>query len=373
MRKVVLFVVFSLILLVSLQNCKPEPPVTPPPTDADSLYVGTPYSFVGISPPLFRFPSITTPYKDSLTLEGIELGRRLFYDKHLSSTGQMACASCHKQEFAFSDAGNAKSANVFGPTRRNAPSIENLLWSSKLFWDGRAGSLGDQAKDAFHGEQNMDIPNSISYLKSDSTYTRLFRKAFGRPGDVTEEKIYIAVQQFMMTLISSNSHFDKVQRGQESFTPSEASGYQLFLASDRGDCLHCHQLGNSFLFTNNLFSNNGLDSVGSVNDYADKGRGEVSMNANDYGKFRNSSLRNIELTAPYMHDGRYQTLDQVINFYSDSIHNSGTVDPLMYVIVDHPDGHRNFSPQEHEDLKNFLKSLTDTVFTHNPAFGDPFQ
>ena len=372
MRKFFLFISISAVAILSLQNCKPEPHIAPPHTDADSLYAGTPYSFTSLNPPLFRFPPITNSYKDSLTLEGIELGRRLFYDKHLSSTGQLACASCHKQEFAFSDAGNAKSTNVTGPTRRNAPSIENLLWTSKLFWDGRAATLGAQAKDAFHGEQNMDIPNSITYLKSDSTYARLFRKAFGRPGDVTEDKIYLAVQQFMMTLISSNSHFDKVQRQQEQFTASEANGFQLFNDPSRGDCTHCHSFGNTFLYTNNLFSNNGIDSVATIYDYVDKGRGDISGNTNENGRFKNPSLRNIALTGPYMHDGRYQTLDQVLNYYSDSIHNSGTVDPLMFVILDHADGKRHFTQQEHDDLMSFLNSLTDTTFTHDPAFSSPF-
>lgn len=375
MRKIFLFAAFGLLVLLMLQNCKPEhsqPPTNP--NDPDSLYAGTPYSFANLNPPLFRFPAITNPYKDSLTREGIELGRRLFYDKHLSSTGTFACANCHKQEFAFSDGGNAKSTNVFGLTKRNAPAIQNLLWAGKLFWDGRSATLGEQAKDAFHGEQNMDVPNAVAYLKSDSTYTRLFRKAFGRPGDVTEEKIFLALQQFMMTLISSNSHFDKVQRGQEAFNNSEGNGFQLFLDLSRGDCTHCHVStgGSTFLMTDNLFRNNGIDSVATNNDYVDKGRGEISTITTDNGKFRDPSLRNIALTGPYMHDGRYLTLDQVLNFYSDSIKNSGTVDPLMFSVVGHADGKRQFTQQEHDDLISFLNSLTDTVFTHNPAFSNPF-
>jgi len=371
MKKTIVFIVFGFFTLLLLQNCKPdknEPPLNP--NDPDSLYVGTTYT---IQKP-FRFPSISNTYKDSLTVEGIELGRRLFYDKRLSSTGLLSCASCHKQEFAFSDAGNAKSTNVFGLTKRNAPAIQNLLWAEKLFWDGRSASLAAQAKDAFHGEQNMDIPNAIAYLKTDSIYTRLFRKAFGRPGDITEEKIYLGLQQFMMILISSNSHFDKVQRGEEQFTSSEANGFQLFLDLSRGDCGHCHVStgGTTFLMTDNLFRNNGLDSVASNNEYLDKGRGEITANVNDNGKFRDPSLRNIALTGPYMHDGRYQTLDQILNFYSDSVKNSGTVDPLMFSVVGHPDGNRQFTQQEHDDLLNFLLSLTDTTFTHNPAFSNPF-
>lgn len=376
MRKSLLFVFSALMGLMLLQNCKPEKPDAPlNPADPDSLYIGTPYSFSNINPPLFRFPSIRHPYKDSLTYEGVELGRRLFYDKHLSVNQQTACANCHKQEFAFSDGGVAKSMNAGGiATRRNTPAIQNLLWTDKLFWDGRAKSLAEQAKDAFHNEQNMDVSAGIQYLKSDSVYTRLFRKAFGRPGDITEDKIYMALQQFMMTLISSNSHFDKVQRGQEQFTESEARGLQLFTNPDRGDCTHCHVSdgGSSFLMTDNLFRNNGLDVVATVNDYADKGRGEVTANSYDFGKFKDPTLRNIALTGPYMHDGRYQTLDQVLNFYSDSVVNSGNVDVLMFSSVYLPDGKRHFTVEEHTDLMNFLNAFTDTVFTHNPAYSNPF-
>ncbi len=371
MKKTFVVIAVGFLFLLLLQNCKPDKPLVPNHTDADSLYTGTPDTLWRP----YRFPNINHPYKDSLTKEGIELGRRLFYDKHLSSTGTLACGSCHKQEFAFSDAGNAKSINVFGPTKRNSPSIENLLWADKVFWDGRAGSLAAQAKDAFHGEQNMDIPNSISYLRSDSTYTRLFRKAFGRPGDITEEKIYLAVQEFMMTMISSNSPFDKAFRSEPGYnlTDSELNGFNIFI-SQAGECVHCHFDGSSLLFAPpNFFQNNGLDSAATVNDFVDKGRGEITGDINDYGKFKVPSLRNIALTAPYMHDGRFQTLEQVIDFYSDSTKTlSPNIDGFNLGLTIHPGGRFNFDDQQKLDLLNFLKSLTDTTFTHNPALSDPF-
>ena len=156
-------------------------------------------------------------------------------------------------------------------------------------------------------------------------------------------------------------------------TASELTGLELFNAADRGDCLHCHvSPSNTFLFTDHVFRNNGLDSVGSNTEYIDGGLGEINGNINDLGKFRDPTLRNIELTGPYMHDGRHATLDDVLNYYSDSVGNTGSVDAQMFVIVGHPDGRRHFTQQEHDDLMNFLKSLTDTVFTHNPAFSDPF-
>ncbi len=363
-----------LVAVISLQNCKHEEPDGPQnPADPDSLYTGVRYSFTTLNPPPFRFPVISHPYKDSLTLEGIELGRRLFYDTRLSSTGQLACASCHKQEFAFSDMGNAKSTNVFGPTKRNASAIENLLWASHSFWDGRVISMADAAKDAFHGEQSLDPVAAVAYLKTDSTYTRLFRKAFGRPGDITEAKIYLALQEFMMTMISYNSHFDKVQRGQETFTDSERRGFELFLSQD-AECVHCHTAGNNLLLAPaNLFQNNGLQKAATVNDFTDKGRGEVTGDVNDYGKFKVPSLRNVALSAPYMHDGRFQTLEQVIGFYSDSVKTlSPNIDGFNLGLQLHPDGRFNFDDQQKEDLLNFLRTLTDTTYTHNPAFSNPF-
>jgi cytochrome c peroxidase len=374
MKKFLLLTGAVLMAVLSLQNCKPDKTEGPSnPNDPDSLYAGTSYSFSTLNPPPFRFPLIEHPYKDSLTLEGIELGRRLFYDKHLSSTGLLSCASCHKQEFAFSDGGNAKSTNVFGPTKRNAPAVQNLLWATHTFWDGRANSMAAAAKDAYHGEQNMDPVGAIQYFKTDSTYTRLFRKVFGRPGDISEDKIYLAIQEFMMTMISYNSHFDKVQRGQEQFTASEQRGFDIFL-SQEGECVHCHTAGNNLLLApTNLFQNNGLDAAATINDFADKGRGEITGDGNDYGKFKVPSLRNVALTAPYMHDGRFQTLEQVIAFYSDSAKTlSPNIDGFNLGLSIHPEGKFGFDDQQKEDLLNFLRSLTDTTFTHNPAFSNPF-
>lgn len=366
MKRALLLIAAACFFVLGLQNCKPDPPVTPPDGEPDSLYTSTP---VTIDKP-FRFPNIQNTGADSLTVDGIELGRRLFYDKHLSSTGQTACASCHKQQYAFSDAGNTLSTNVFGLTKRNAPSIENLVWAGKIFWDGRAGTLAAQAQDAFHGEQDLNIPAAITYLQGDSTYVRLFKKAFGRPGDITEPKIYNAVQQFMMTLVSSNSHFDKVQRGEEQFTTSEAAGFQIW-ATETGDCFHCHTLGNTWLMTDNLFHNNGLDSTTTFEGFIDLGRGAISGNSADNGKFKSPSLRNIALTAPYMHDGRFQTLEQVIDFYSEGIKLSPTVDAIM-LKANHANGGVHLSAQQKADLLAFLYTLTDTTFVNNPATKDPF-
>ncbi|MES2620919.1 MAG: cytochrome c peroxidase [Bacteroidota bacterium] len=371
MKKTILAVSALLIIIFSLQNCKPDKPDEPDnPNDPDSLYVGTTYLFA--KP--FRFPTIDAQKTNGATYEGIELGRRLFYDEHLSRTGQLSCGSCHKQVFAFSDGGKAKSDNIFGPTKRNSPSIQNLLWTSRHFWDGRVNSLSDAGKDAFHGEQDLNIPGAITFLKNDSVYSRLFRKAFGRPGDVTEEKIYQAMQQFLMTLISSNSPFVKWQRGEQYPGASVDSGFTIFLDNNRGDCLHCHMLGNTLLMTDNAFHSNGLDDALTTNDYADKGRGQFINYPDSNGYFKAPSLRNIALTGPYMHDGRFHTLMDVINFYSTGVKKPVNFDGNMHLSTDTSklDGNRRFTPQEKQYLLDFFNSLTDTTFTNNPAFQNPF-
>ena len=356
-------------MAVTLQNCKPNKVTkNQPPSDADSLYTGSQYT---IAIPT-RFPTLNNPYKDSLTIEGVELGRMLFYDKHLSLHGDKSCASCHNFLYALSDSGKAKSTNEFGSTVRNAPALQNLAWASQLFWDGRANSLAGQAQDAYQHELGLMVQNAITYLRSDSTYTRLFRKAFGRPGDVTEPKIYKAVQQFVMTAVSGNSKLDKYLRSETQLTASEQMGYQIFL-TETGDCFHCHGStdGSTLLMTDNLFRNNGLDSAVNVTDLVDPGRGGITGVSADYGKFRDPSLRNIALTGPYMHDGRYTTLEQVINFYSDSLKLSPTIDLIM-LLPNHANGGVHLSTVQKQALLDFLNTLTDTSFINNPNLKSPF-
>jgi cytochrome c peroxidase len=367
-KSFLLFVVFAIALLL-LENCKRDPKIELHNTnsDPDSLYTGTKYAY----PPLFQFPTIHNAYKDSMTYEGIQLGRRLFYDKHLSLDGQKSCGSCHKALYALSDEGNAKSINEFGTTKRNAPAIQNLAWAPSLFWDGRQPTLAAQAQDAYQHELGLNVAGAISYLKTDSTYTRLFRKAFGRPGDITENKIYLAVQQFMMFAVSSNSRFDSVMRGQGTFTASEYNGFYNIFNTEKGDCFHCHAFGGNLLMTDNKFHNNGLDSATTINDFTDPGRGGITLNDADYGLFRSPSLRNIAVTGPYMHDGRYKTLEQVINFYIDSLKLSPTVDPIM-LKPNHANGGVHLSDADKQDLLNFLHTLTDPTFLNNPDLQDPF-
>lgn len=378
MKKIsLLFFVCGLASLLLLQNCKPEPPVKTP-NEPDSLFVGTPDTI--LAP--FKFPAVVIPAGITLTKEGVRLGRMLFYDPVLSSDSTLSCASCHKQEFAFADGGKALSTNVFGNlTRRNTPPLFNLVWMKDFFWDGRASLLTDQIADALQHEQNFISPLAINKLKANPEYLRLFKKAFGRPGEVNDENIKKALAQFMMKLVSADSKFDSVMRFQASFTPEENHGFYTLFMKDTGelngfgaDCFHCHaqsaSTSNLSLIDNN-FHNNALDQANTFNDFSDKGRGEVTGNMLDNGKFRTPHIRNIEVTGPYMRDGRFTTLDQVVEFYNSGLKTSPTVDPNMKFV--HQGGIRYLTNQDKADLIAFLKTLTDHRFLTDTAFSNPFH
>lgn len=367
--------IFSLFFITSfIPSCKTDPPLPPINGEPDSLYIGTPYT---ITPPQFGFPPIQIPPDNPLTIEGVQLGRMLFYDPALSSDSSISCGSCHKQEYAFADGGKVLSQNIFGPTTRNTPPLFNLIWMKKFFWDGRSDNLPMQVEDALLHEQNFIASASIPRLESNPEYARLFKKAFGRPGDITQQKIDKAISQFMMTLISSESKFDSFQRGQAMLSPSELRGFNLFITDTPqkgGDCFHCHadnSAGTSFTMIDNGFHNNGLTFANSFTDFPDLGQGGANGNMLDNGKFKTPHVRNIEVTGPYMHNGRFNTLEQVINFYNDSLKVSPTIDPFMKTV--YRGGLRYLSEQDKKDLVAFLKSLTDHRFLTNPDFSNPFD
>lgn len=380
MKRIFVAVVFCGVVLLLFSNCKREktPTKQPPPNPSDSAdYIGTRFHFTVP----FRFPDIAPNMVNdtgTMTVEGIQLGRMMFYDKHMSLDGHKACASCHIQKYAFSDAGHVLSTNEFGFTKRNAPTIQNLAFQPYFFWDGRQPTLIAQAGDASQHELGMIAVNFISYLQADTTYSKLFKKAFGHAGaNITEAMVFNALQQFEMTLISNNSTFDKVivQQG-GTFAPGspELAGLTLF-QNESGDCFHCHESGggSTLLFTDNLFRNNGLDSSSTFTGFPDLGRGAIDGVPDDNGKFKDPTLRNIALSSPYMRDGRYQTLTQVVNFYSDSTKLSPTIDPLMTLPNHHGGKGIEINAEQVAAIVAFLNTLTDTSFINNPAFSDPFK
>ncbi len=317
------------------------------------------------------------PSNNPQTVEGIALGRKLFFDPILSADGTQACASCHMPEFAFSDSAKFSTGITGATGDRQSMPIFNLAWNGfllaitdtpKLFWDGRASSLEEQALGPVVNpvEMNNTWNNAVASLQATSSYPNLFYAAFGT---TTIDSLLVAkaIAQFERTLISANSKFDRFLLGQESLTINEINGFTIFNDSEKGDCAHCHgsnnDNGHNPLWTDNLFHNNGLDAT-----FADLGRALVTGDPNDNGKFKTPSLRNLAYSAPYMHDGRFQTLDEVIDHYSTGVTISPTIDPLMELQAN---GGSNLTGPEKADLKAFLLTLSDPAFINNPAFQEP--
>lgn len=343
---------------MACQKSKPIMPNIAPPIEEP--YSPTPYNLE--LPDNFLLPNI--PTDNPLTFEGIDLGKRLFYDPILSGDNTQSCATCHQQEFAFTEP-DQLSLGIDGLSgTRNAMQIINIQWTDQLFWDGRANGLEMQVLEPVENpiEMHEDWDNAIDELTVHKDYPSLFYKAFGTKS-ITKELTAKAIAQFERILISKDSKYDKViSSGSGLFlTDEELNGFDIF-NTERGDCFHCH---GSILFTDNSFHNNGLDSS-----HLDIGLAMVSSKENDVGKFKTPTLRNIALTAPYMHDGRFQTLEEVIDFYSEGLQNSNTIDPLMKNV--HKGGIQ-LNKQEKKDLIAFLHTLTDTTFINNREYANPFK
>jgi len=303
------------------------------------------------------FPEMIIPADNQLTEEGIALGRKLFHDPILSADNSQSCASCHLQQASFSDP-RPFSIGIDGLAgTRNAMALINVGWINRFNWDGSSESLEEQAFEPVVNpiEMHNSWPQAVSSLKSDTVYKRMFFEAFGTLS-FDSSHVVKAIAQFERTLISSNSKWDRYLRGETTLTQAESRGFEIFF-TEKGDCFHCHS---TILFTNNEFHNNGLDAV-----FADPGLFEVTNDPNDLGRFRTPTLRNAEFTAPYMHDGRFQTLEEVIDFYSEGLQYSETIDPLMKNV---DQGGIQLTEEEKFYLLTFLKTLTDTSFVQNSDY-----
>ena len=306
------------------------------------------------------------PTNNPQTYEGIALGRKLFFDPILSGDGTQACASCHMPENAFVDTNQFSTGITMALGNRNSMPIFNLAfnYNEKFFWDGRAISLEDQALGPVVNpiEMNNTWPNAVASLQADPNYPALFDTVFGTP-IIDSLLVAKALAQFERTLISGNAKFDQYLKGQTALTSQELNGFSLFMDEQGGDCFHCHGSASNPLWTDNEFHNNGLDAV-----FTDNGLGDISGNPADNGKFRTPSLRNLAYTYPYMHDGRFTTLEQVIDHYSSGLVNSPTIDASLKYIGQ---GGVQLTPPEKADLKAFLLTLSEPGFVTNPDFKDP--
>ena len=329
------------------------------PGGRDIDLAGIPYSPL---PYVFELPEymprLVQPEDNLATEAGVRLGRMLFFDPILSVDSTVSCGTCHEPERAFTD-GKAFSLGVSGsPTRRSSMSLVNVAFQESFFWDGRSGSLEEQSLHPVEDPTEMgeDWDNVLRKLRARERYGKAFREAFGiaSTSELTRELVAKAIAQYERSLISAGSRYDRVVHGLDGyFTELEEDGRQLFFtepSTDHPGCGHCH---NAPTFATERFVNNGIDAAEDLSDFVDGGRGEVTGDAYDNGKFRAPTLRNIDLTAPYMHDGRFATLDEVLEHYASGGHYSPSRDPQ---ITGFP-----LTDRDRDALKAFLATLTDTA------------
>jgi cytochrome c peroxidase len=316
-----------------------------------------------------NFPQPISDPNNPLTQEGIALGRVLFYDKKLSGNNNISCASCHLPEKAFSDGVALSNIGVSGISlHRHAPALINMAWMNKgLFWDGGSSNLESQAFAplASPDEMAQNLLELVEELKADPVYPQLFRKAFQR--EISSALIAKALAQFQRTFISANSRYDRFKRKQPGISLSfiEAEGLQLV----QQHCQGCHT---GELFTDNDYRNNGLDADFSNDQFEGifQGRFRISYSPADLGKFKTPTLRNILLTAPYMHDGRFSNIEQVLDHYSDGVKKSASTDPLVMKKNNNTPG-IPLSSNDKQKIIAFLATLTDSSFITHPQLVKP--
>lgn len=340
-------------------------------------------------------PPPVVPKDNPMSIAKVSLGRHLFYDKRLSANDTVACSTCHLQEKAFTD-GQVGSTGLFGDvTPRNAMGLTNVAYNQNFTWaNPLATQLEHQARFPLFGETPPEMgltgqeDKTLAKLKAEKVYKELFSKSFPAEAEpFSMNNVIKAISAFQRTLLSFNSPYDKYLRGEKSsFGESEKRGMSLFF-SEKAECFHCH---GGFNFTDSSvhensstpaqrFHNNGLYNIDDRGGYpkTDRGLYDLTSNKNDMGKFKAPTLRNIALTAPFMHDGSIATLEGVVDHYINGgtdiregkNKGFGSINPFKSEFVPG----LTLTEQERQDLLNFLHSLTDEQFLTNPAFSDPWK
>lgn len=297
----------------------------------------------------------SAPIDNALTEERARLGRRLFYDQRLSRTGDVSCATCHRQEFAFSDPDPVSSGVEARKGTRNAPALVNLAWSKRFFWDGRVTTLEEQAGKPIENPDEMDLTldEAVARLEAEPSYVADFRAAYA--DNIDAEKLTWALASFVRVLVSGNSPYDRHLAGDDSlFDEAAARGERLFF-SERTECFHCH--------SQRALTNDGLFNNGSYLDGGDEGRKAITGRAGDLGKFKVPGLRNIAVSAPYLHDGSLATLREVVERYAAGGLGHPSTDPQISPF--------ELTEDELGDLLAFLETLTDEDFLADPRFAAP--
>lgn len=294
--------------------------------------------------------------KNPLTEEKIELGRALFYDPGLSRDSSISCASCHSSYTAFTHIDHKRSHGIHDSIGlRNSPALMNLAWQTSFMWDGAINHLDMQALAPIThpAEMGSELKDVVTKLQRAPFYEALFQRAFGSP-KVTGERVLKALSQFMLTLVSAHSKYDRVKNGEAQFTPQEQHGYALF----QQKCAVCHQ---EPLFTTNGFANNGMPVDTALNDF---GKMRITSAKKDSLLFKIPTLRNIEYTFPYMHDGRFSKLSEVLNHYQKGIQPSATLAKELQKQM-------QLSAEDKVDIIAFLLTLSDKEFVLNRQFAFP--
>ncbi len=348
-HKKTIAVVTLLGIILFLINCRKDVKLPDPEPPLYGIAFNVPQ---GWPAPVYNFEN------NNLTEEGFRLGRRLFYEEKLSRDNSISCATCHQQFVAFAHSAHDISHGVDGLVgNRNTPGLFNLNWVPNFMWDGGINHIEIQPLGPIKNpvEMDEDINNVIVKLEGDPSYKQMFKDAFGDQ-TVNSQRMLKAFAQFMGMMNSSNSKYDKVTRGEAGvvFTAQETSGLNLF----RAKCVSCHT---EPLFSDYSYRNNGI-AVNTA--YNDSGRAHITFFSNDLYKFKVPSLRNIALTAPYMHDGRFETLDDCLEHYNSGVNATVNLDPLLTSGIP-------LNAQEKLDLISFLSTLTDNEFTKDIRFSDP--
>lgn len=315
----------------------------------------TPKDVVVKIPKGFPRPAYTFR-KNKPTPEVFILGRKLFYDNILSKDNSTSCGTCHQQFAAFAHIDHALSHGIYGKIgKRNVPALQNLIWNTSFMWDGSVTNLEKQPINPITNPIEMDetMEHVVVKLRAEESYRNLFRNAFHDTA-ITKEGILKALTQFTGLMISTHAKLDRYMQGEAELTATEQHGLELF----RSKCANCHQ---EPLFTDNRLRNNGLKTDTSLKD---TGKELLSGKVEDRGMFRVPSLRNVEVTYPYMHDGRFRTLTDVIKHYSNPDNFSAEADRSLFTIG-------RLSSGEQEALVAFLKTLTDPTFLRDRRFADP--
>lgn len=328
-----------------ISSCRIDPEILPGISQEDITFRIPP----GFPQPVYNFEN------NPVTIDGFKLGRRLFYEPRLSADNSISCGFCHQQDFAFANANHQFSHGINGQFgTRNAPPVYNLVWNHVFMWDGGINHIENQPLGPIQNPVEMaeTLPSVIAKLNADPSYRTQFAAAFG-DDSITTQRICKSLAQFMGLMVSANSKYDKYTRGEIQLSTQESNGLAVF----RTKCASCHS---EPLFTDEGFHNNGLPIDNTINDY---GKFTITHLPADSMKFKTPSLRNVSVTGPYMHDGRFITLSECLDHYTTGITQSTTLDPLLTTGI-------SLTPQQKADILAFLGTLTDVEFMNDRRFAE---